>query len=110
MNYDIAERLISNWGRGNRNVVLEIYIVGSRGVDRNEARNKKKSDLDLMVFVRSADEQEKWFQDLASIGLDTGILIHPLFIEEPERNAKLSINLYADMFAKGRKIFPEDHV
>lgn len=107
MDYEAAERSIASWGRRNSDVVLSVYVVGSRGISHEEAQKTKRSDLDLMIFVRNAGDQLKWFEEMASIGLDTGVLIHPLFIEESERDAKLSIKLYSDALAKGRRVFPE---
>ena len=107
MDYQAAELSVVNWGKRNSDVVQSVYVVGSHGIGPKEARKTNKSDLDLMIFVRNADDQVQWFGDMAAIGLDTGVLIHPIFIEESERDAKLAIKLYSDAFARGRKVFPK---
>jgi len=66
----------------------------------------KKSDFDLVIFVSDLVDKKLLYQELASIGLKTGVLIHPLFICETEKQQKLSIALYSDAIKKGRRVLP----
>lgn len=104
MKYDSAEDLITKWGKRHPGRVLEIHVVGSLAKRSNETVATKKSDLDLMVFISDSVEQEFFYQELAAIGLETGVLIHPLFVCESEKSSKLSMTLYSDALKNGRRL------
>lgn len=104
MNYDAAEELIVRWGKEHPTRVLGIHVVGSLAKRSSETVAKKQSDLDLVVFVSDSSDEDSLYQELASIALETGVLIHPLFIRESDRQSKLSISLYSDALKNGRRL------
>lgn len=104
MKYGSAEKLIAEWGKNHPADVMEIHVVGSLAKRSSEVAAAKKSDLDLMIFVSDSVQQEFCYQELAAIGLKTGVLIHPLFICESEKQSKLSMTLYSDALKHARRL------
>lgn len=104
MSYEDAERLLSEWGHSHSDYALEIFVIGSMANQTKRAASSKKSDLDLVIFVSDSAPIDNFYQDIADVGLKTGVLIHALFIRESERNMKMSLPQYANAFEEHRRL------
>ncbi len=102
--YITTETMVIDWGNSNHDKINEIYVIGSLSSLTIKNKNTHKSDYDLLIFINDSTDNDELYSELSSIGLLTGILIHPLFIKESEKESKLSIKQYTDAFSKKRKI------
>jgi hypothetical protein len=99
------EDSITKWGAMNRAVVKQIYVIGEYGRRKKREAPTKKSDFDLLIFLQSDEVPDTCYADLADIGLANRVLIHPLFILEKDKRAKLNINEYSEALREGRRIY-----
>ena len=95
---DILDQWISPggnyaWTSENNEVIVDISEYHDRTVYLTEE-----------IICNDSTDNDELYSELSSIGLLTGILIHPLFIKESEKESKLSIKQYTDAFSKKRKI------
>ncbi len=104
-NYINAEEMVINWGKSNKDKVNEIFVIGSLYSLTVENESTYTSDYDLLIFINDFVKKEELYLELSNIGILNGILIHPLFIKESEKEIKFSIKQYSDILLKKRKIF-----
>ena len=96
---------IREWAKSRQGSIDEIVLIGSQAKQTVSNELSKKSDIDLMIFLSESDDSTSIYSDLATIGIDLGILIHPLIISSDERNIKLKIPEYHQAYEGGRIIF-----
>ncbi len=101
---DFSQRIGALAGR-SWHTVNEVILVGSQGKRDLNGKLDVLSDVDLMVFTSQPDDSPTIYSDLARLGNDVGILIHPLIISEHERTTKLNMAHYASVYRQGKVIF-----
>lgn len=102
-NYQHLEEIIISWGQEKKATIKEIFVIGSMA-STNNYNSKKKSDFDLLIYLDNSADKNELYKELSIFGLETSILIHPLFIYESEIEYKQTLPLYKKAMEKKRKI------
>lgn len=96
---------IEEWARHHWRSIDEIVLIGSQAKQDYSSQLSNESDIDLMIFVSRSNNSTSVCSDLAALGIEFGILIHPLIITQDERPLKLSIPEYLQAYRQGKIIF-----
>ena len=96
------------WALGHHPNIIEVTIVGSQAQVPESESPCAKSDLDLFVLVKPDVDPRILFSELAAIGLEYSILLHPLIMTKDEWNQKVRIDHYRKMRDSERRIYPLD--
>jgi predicted nucleotidyltransferase len=99
------ENIIANWASSKTSMIKEVFVFGSQAKKTTNNRKATRSDFDILIFLNMNKAPDSIYSELSMIGLQNGVLIHPLIITENEKDFKLNIFQYRRIFEKGKLIF-----
>jgi hypothetical protein len=102
--YDLINK-IKYWAELNSSQIDEVVLIGSNVATPSHKPITDESDWDLMIMKSKTHGSHSFYKDLIEIGMEFGILIHPLIIEYSDKEFKLKINHYKEAYMNGQTIF-----
>jgi len=89
-------------------IVTKVLIAGSQSKKDSLDYLATESDVDLIVFLSIADSYDSVLRSLAKLGLNLGILIHPLIIQIEDLALKTAIPEYREIIQSAKTLFDID--
>lgn len=99
-------QLIRSWAISRTTNIIEIILVGSQSKIKEVEALKEFSDIDMIIIIDNNSNPSSLMSDLADVGIQKSILFHPLIMTVNEKQEKLNIKHYKNMYESGKKIFP----
>lgn len=101
-------KLLRSWSLHHYIDIIEVILVGSQANLQESDSPPQGSDVDLVILIHDNSNPEQLLSDLALLGLQNGVLFHPLIMTREELKDKQKIPHYRRMIKSGRRVYPKE--